>query len=157
MVQLLAAEKGDAVLLKYQHAIEKEYAFWMEGEKKLSAENSAHRRVVRLPDGSILNRYWDDKDTPRPEAFLEDRELAEKAGGNPATVYRHIRAAAESGWDFSSRWFKDGNDMATIQTTNLFARGFKLPLAVYGTDTVTDLFNDQSRTTAYTSIRAKNK
>ena len=119
MVQLLAAEKGDAVLLKYQHAIEKEYAFWMEGEKKLSAENSAHRRVVRLPDGSILNRYWDDKDTPRPEAFLEDRELAEKAGGNPATVYRHIRAAAESGWDFSSRWFKDGNDMATIQTTNL--------------------------------------
>ena len=119
MVQLLAAIKGEAILLKYQDAIEKEYAFWMDGEKKLSAEAPAHRRTVLLPDGSILNRYWDDKDTPRPEAFMEDCELAEKAGGNPALVYRHIRAAAESGWDFSSRWFKDGNNMATIQTTDL--------------------------------------
>jgi alpha,alpha-trehalase len=34
-------------------------------------------------------------------------------------VYRHIRAAAESGWDFSSRWFRDGKDMATVQTTDI--------------------------------------
>jgi alpha,alpha-trehalase len=34
-------------------------------------------------------------------------------------VYRHIRAAAESGWDFSCRWFADGQTMQTIRTTDL--------------------------------------
>ena len=32
---------------------------------------------------------------------------------------RNLRSAAESGWDFSSRWFKDGKTLKTIQTTNL--------------------------------------
>ena len=27
--------------------------------------------------------------------------------------------AAESGWDFSSRWFKNKNDFATIHTTDI--------------------------------------
>jgi alpha,alpha-trehalase len=34
-------------------------------------------------------------------------------------MYRHIRAAAESGWDFSSRWFGDESDFATIHTTDI--------------------------------------
>lgn len=119
MVQLLADIKGDAVLFHYRPQLEKEYAFWMEGENTLSAENPTHRRVVRLSDGSILNRYWDDRDTPRPEAYIEDVELAQHSGRDSATVYRHIRAAAESGWDFSSRWFADGQHMKTIQTTDL--------------------------------------
>jgi len=34
-------------------------------------------------------------------------------------LYRHLRAAAESGWDFSSRWFKDENMFATIHTTEI--------------------------------------
>ena len=33
---------------------------------------TAHRRVVRLPDGALLNRYWDDRDTPREESWRED-------------------------------------------------------------------------------------
>ena len=80
MVTLLAEEKGSPILLKYRHQLEREYAFWMEGEEKLSTANTSHRRVVYLPDGSILNRYWDDNDTPRPEAFIEDCALAKKAG-----------------------------------------------------------------------------
>lgn len=119
MVQLLASIKGEDVLLRYRPQLEKEYAFWMEGENALHADNNTHRRVVRLPDGSILNRYWDDRDTPRPEAYIEDVHLAERSGRDTATVYRHIRAAAESGWDFSSRWFADGQNMESIQTTDL--------------------------------------
>ena len=34
-------------------------------------------------------------------------------------VYRDLRAAAESGWDFSSRWLTDDKDLATIRTTAL--------------------------------------
>jgi alpha,alpha-trehalase len=34
-------------------------------------------------------------------------------------VYRNLRAAAESGWDFSSRWLADGKTLATIRTTEI--------------------------------------
>jgi len=119
MIALLAEEHGEMVFLKYRSQLEKEYAYWMEGEKNLTATDNAHRHVVQLPDGSILNRYWDDNDSPRPEAYAEDIQMAQKASGKAGIVYSHIRAAAESGWDFSSRWFKDGQQMETIQTTHL--------------------------------------
>jgi alpha,alpha-trehalase len=34
-------------------------------------------------------------------------------------VYRDIRAAAESGWDFGSRWFADGRTRGSIATTEI--------------------------------------
>jgi alpha,alpha-trehalase len=34
-------------------------------------------------------------------------------------VFRDIRAAAESGWDFGSRWFSDGRNRTTIDTTEI--------------------------------------
>ena len=115
MVTLLSEADGDAVLNKYRPQLEKEYAFWMEGE----LGPGAHRHLVKMPDGVAMNRYWDDYDTPRPEAYTEDMELSAQSGRAPDTVCRHIRAAAESGWDFSCRWFADGQHMTTIQTTDL--------------------------------------
>ncbi|PRY16469.1 alpha,alpha-trehalase [Pontibacter ummariensis] len=119
MLQILAQQKGKEVLKTYAPALRKEYAFWMDGAEQVSAANPTHRRVVRLPDGSILNRYWDDQPEPRPESYREDVELAEASGRKPEDVYRNIRAAAESGWDFSSRWFADEENLSTIQTTDL--------------------------------------
>lgn len=119
MLRVLAQEKGKDVLIKYAPALQKEYDFWMEGASQLSAANLAHRRVVRITDGSILNRYWDDNPTPRPESYREDVETARQSGREPEEVYRNIRAAAESGWDFSSRWFADGENLSTIHTTDI--------------------------------------
>ncbi|RDV10363.1 alpha,alpha-trehalase TreF [Pontibacter diazotrophicus] len=119
MLRVLAQQKGKEILTNYAPALKKEYDFWMEGANTLNAANPAHRRVVRLPDGSILNRYWDDKPEPRPESYLEDVHLAQESGRNPEELYRHIRAAAESGWDFSSRWFSDANSLGTIHTTDI--------------------------------------
>jgi alpha,alpha-trehalase len=119
MTELLASIKGDVVLLQYSGEIEKEYAFWMNGSKELSKENNAIKRVVLLKDGSVLNRYFDDLTSPRPEAFLEDMHLTKISSQQPENLFRNIRAAAESGWDFSSRWFKDEKNMHTIQTTDL--------------------------------------
>jgi len=75
--------------------------------------------VVRLPDGSILNRYYDDCPDPRPESYVEDVAMARFSPQAPEELYRHIRAGAESGWDFSSRWFADGQTMETIHTCDL--------------------------------------
>jgi alpha,alpha-trehalase len=119
MVQLLAGIKGEQVYKQYLDALETEYRFWMDGESHLSEHHPVYRRLVRLPDGAILNRYWDDEPSPRPEAFAEDTHLASLASTPPETTYRHIRAAAESGWDFSSRWFADGIHMHTIHTCDI--------------------------------------
>lgn len=119
MVELLAQHKGEKIYAQYLPSLVKEYEFWMSGASQLTAAAPAHRRVVRMADGSVLNRYWDDIAAPRPESFKEDYELAEGAGANKAELYRHVRAAAESGWDFSSRWFKNPADMKTIHTTDI--------------------------------------
>lgn len=96
-----------------------EYDFWMTGADCARRERVC-LRVVRMPDGNLLNRYWDDRDSPRDEAFAEDRATARTASSRqPGQVYRHLRAAAESGWDFSSRWLADGRTLATIRTTDI--------------------------------------
>ena len=100
-------------------ALRAEHAFWMKGETCL-ARQLACLRVVRMPDGSVLNRHYDDRDTPRDESYAEDVETAAKAGPRPATeTQRDLRAGAESGWDFSSRWLRDPQSLATIHTTDI--------------------------------------
>lgn len=118
MVKLLSATQKSA-LVEYLPQLEKEYQFWMRGAEALSEEITSQLRVVKLPDGSMLNRYWDENNTPRPEAYKEDAELAHQSTHQPEVLYRHLRAAAESGWDFSSRWFKKVNSFGSIHTTEI--------------------------------------
>jgi len=73
-----------------------------------------------MPDKSLLNRYYDNKMSPRPESLREDIETAKKSGRKDSDrMYLHLRAAAESGWDFSSRWFMDPADIRTIHTADI--------------------------------------
>lgn len=104
--------------LKYLPAVQAEYDFWMDGAENLTPNNPEGKRVI-LYQGFILNRYWDNFDTPRPESYREDIELAEELPeAERGKLYRNLRAAAESGWDFSSRWF-EGEEFSTIRTTDL--------------------------------------
>ena len=116
MVELIAARDGDAVLSRYLPELEAEYAYWMDGAATL-APGAAFRHVVWLPDGVLLNRYWDDRAAPRDESYREDVETAASANRPAEEVYRDLRAGAETGWDFSSRWLADGKTLATIRTT----------------------------------------
>jgi alpha,alpha-trehalase len=118
MVGLLSKNDADEAYARYLPQLRREYAFWMEGAARLRAGN-AHRHVVAMRNGAILNRYWDDLDTPRDEAWREDVELARQSGRPAAQLFRDIRAAAESGWDFGSRWFEDGQTRASIDTTQI--------------------------------------
>ncbi|AGN83752.1 alpha,alpha-trehalase [Enterobacter sp. R4-368] len=119
MVELLATHDGDEALKTWLPQMEKEYQYWMEGADTLQP-GQANKRVVKLSDGSILNRYWDDRDTPRPESWLDDVTTAKNNPNRPATeIYRDLRSAAASGWDFSSRWMDDPNQLGTIRTTSI--------------------------------------
>jgi alpha,alpha-trehalase len=96
-----------------------EYRFWTKGKRQLDKyENRAYARVVQMKNGTILNRYYDNKTTPRPESLREDLETAGTAEAKER-LYLHLRAGAESGWDFSSRWFAEANDIRTIQTVDI--------------------------------------
>lgn len=119
MVRLFMQKKGKSILVRYLPYLLAEYSFWMKGVKDLSTTNTASRRVVLMPDGSVLNRYYDNKRTPRPEMYRDDVDTALMSNRPASKVYLDIRAAAESGWDFSSRWFKDGENLTSIHTTDL--------------------------------------
>lgn len=120
MVMLLAETEGEEKAAGYLEALQKEYAFWMDGSDQPDATHKAFRRVVEVEPGILLNRYWDDFDTPRPESYAEDYTLAQgfPEGERPA-LYRNLRATAESGWDFSSRWLTDGRSLDSIATTDI--------------------------------------
>lgn len=107
MVRLLAEERGDKVLGKYLPAMEKEYAFWMR-----------EPRLVESGSGP-MNRYYDEAERPRAEMYSDDAELIEDQGEAGRRTLLDIRAACESGWDFSSRWFRDPNRLDTIHTTDI--------------------------------------
>lgn len=120
--------------------LKKEYAFWMQGankpcsdgdkalsgsDKTLSENRREHvktraeLRTVTMPCGAVLNRYFDPEPTPRPESYREDIETAKNINVDKSAFYQHIRAACESGWDFSSRWLENPQQLESIRTTEI--------------------------------------
>ncbi len=125
MVELLLAQNAfiedkPDFLVQCVAAMENEYAFWMSDVDLLTAQHPSSKRVVRMDNGCILNRYWDSSPLPRAESYREDIEAAINLPYEQrADYYRNIRAACESGWDFSARWLDDPNDLLTIKTTQI--------------------------------------
>jgi len=122
MVALYARATDTTKALPYLNALEAEHAFWMKGAERLApGSGQAYRRVVRLREGGpLLNRYWDDLPEPRPEAYRPDYELAQTLPeARRESFYRNVKATAESGLDFSSRWMRDPKDLRTLETTDL--------------------------------------
>lgn len=83
---------------KHLHTMEAEFEYWLTNH------------TVNIPvDGNnyTLAVYGDRSWGPRPESYSEDVEIAEmwKEDEKKQAFYSELKAAAESGWDFSSRWF----------------------------------------------------
>jgi len=93
----------------------KEHDFWMEQRSVLIEYNNKLY---------TMNRYNVSTDQPRPESFKEDLETMEKAGhhndkSKQTEIYSNLASAAESGWDFSSRWLKESHKLETIVTRDI--------------------------------------
>jgi len=122
MVELLANKKGRrTTIVSYLPYLLAEHRFWTKSDFTFRLRALPEfRRVVRMPDGEILNRYFDDKQTPRPESYKEDVDATQSTDADRIRqVYVDLRAAAESGWDFSSRWLKNPQDITTIHTSDI--------------------------------------
>ncbi len=117
MVSALAREDSK-ILPHYLSALQKEYDFFM-AHDSISGDFEASQHVVQLPKG-VLNRYYDKASVPRPEAYKEDTHLASEVNqGDRAALYQDLRSAAESGWDFSSRWYTTPGEFSTTKTTHI--------------------------------------
>lgn len=105
MVQDYGRAMGDlaAAYARYLPAMQREYRYFCDGP------HNHHG----------LARYWDAASGPRIEMYGTDLEAQHK--GVPAGYFRNLRAACESGWDFSARWLRDPQDLTTIRTTDLWA------------------------------------
>ncbi len=109
MIDLLKSYDVD-LASKYIPSIEQEYNYWSDN----SSINTNY--TVSLGDYR-LTRYDDRVNEPRDESYIEDIELYEQSNNN--SLYKHLRAACESGWDFSSRWMDDPFDLGTIKTNEI--------------------------------------
>ena len=90
--------------------LEKEYKFWCGDEGK----NISSNHSIEISKGKYLNRYFDSEEIPREESYFEDMQTARNLSAEEKNnLYKNIRAACESGWDFSSRWFKDEKSLTT--------------------------------------------
>jgi alpha,alpha-trehalase len=92
--------------------LQKEYNWWMSEENDHFLELSDPLSPATLYP---FNVYHSNETTPRPESYLADLETAEvdidsleweTISSSQAELYRNIRTGAETGWDFSSRWFQ---------------------------------------------------
>ncbi len=117
MVDLLAEEKGDEVYKSYLPFLVKEYKFWMQGAD-LVEQGLAQKHVVTV-NGQTVNRYYDNDPTPRQEMFHHDTELVKHSSRNEEEFFHDMRAACESGWDFSCRWFETKTDLNSISTSKI--------------------------------------
>ncbi|CAJ0957592.1 unnamed protein product, partial [Mesorhabditis belari] len=107
-----AATLDLALVKEVLPSIEKELAFW---KNNRSAE-------VNIEGKSYdMLQYRTPSNVPRPESFREDVAIASQFHelSRKRQFWQDIASAAESGWDFSSRWFADSQNLSSIETTNI--------------------------------------
>ena len=73
------SDDPDAGWARRLPALKREYAWWMQGARGLRP-GQASGHVVALPDGSILNRYWDFRAAPRDESVPRGRPARRRRG-----------------------------------------------------------------------------
>ena len=119
MVTLIAENGGGpATLVTYLPELVGEWNYWMSGSGAL-APGQAAGSAVRLADGTLLNRYYDSRQAPRDESYLDDVQTAEMSSIAAPVLWQNLRATAAAGWDFSSRWLADGKTLATDRALDI--------------------------------------
>ncbi|WCJ26572.1 Trehalase [Euphorbia peplus] len=92
----------------------KEHQFW---------NSEVHKVIIKDAQGHnhTLNRYYAMWNKPRPESFIMDQNSSSKLSNSSEKqkFYRNVASAAESGWDFSTRWMRNSSEFTTLATTSV--------------------------------------
>ncbi|XP_043698418.1 probable trehalase [Telopea speciosissima] len=92
----------------------KEHRFWNTGIHKVTIQDAQ-------ACNHTLSRYYAMWNKTRPESSTSDKESASKFlhDSEKQQLYRQLATAAESGWDFSTRWMRNTSDLTTLVTTSI--------------------------------------
>jgi len=119
MMDLLYQWEGANVSFIKQHSeflyiLKADYLWWME------------QQAITLEDGYTVNLYFVESNEPRPEGYVEDMALVHHLKNQSSIARKRafsaVRAGAEAGWDFSSRWCTlhfCATDLSNIDTLNI--------------------------------------
>uniref|UniRef100_A0AC35GXD5 Trehalase n=1 Tax=Panagrolaimus sp. PS1159 TaxID=55785 RepID=A0AC35GXD5_9BILA len=112
--EIYEATKNATFVKEMLPFMEKEFNYWQESHTYSIKMGRKLYTVYRWRAGS---------NTPRPESYKEDLTTAAAANAtdkeSQQRIYRDLASAAESGQDFSTRWFADKNSIHTVETTNI--------------------------------------
>ncbi|KAI9598866.1 glycoside hydrolase [Syncephalis fuscata] len=113
MVRLYFDATNDTEFLrKALPALKKEHNFWM--HNRTVTVSAPGKPNARLAVYSVTN------DQPRPESWREDKEMGAKLPeSSRASYFANMASGAESGWDYSTRWFADGHSLPSIATNQV--------------------------------------
>lgn len=117
MVASYFAATGDVAWLeRHIGTVEKELQYWLD-KKKVTVEVNGKNYV--------LLRYLADRGEkgPRPESYYEDykNSLNLQDAEKRQDFFTEMKSAAESGWDFSSRWFVTAHSEVIGNLTDVHA------------------------------------
>lgn len=90
--------------------LEKEFEYW-QNEKTVNVRKNG--KTYKMAHYVVNSRG------PRPESYKEDYQLAQQVPEQKrGALYNNLKAAAESGWDFSYRWSIGTNKGAKLSLVN---------------------------------------
>ncbi|CAK9876863.1 unnamed protein product [Sphagnum jensenii] len=112
MVRAVYSESADLTLVEQAlPVLFKEHNFWTTEPHEVVIQDSQKNK-------HRLSRYYANWNSPRPESCTIDKAIAKGLSKRQqAELYHNIATAAESGWDFSSRWMEDHQNLITLRTS----------------------------------------
>ncbi len=120
MLKSYGKKHGLSTVSQYAKHLETEYVYWMDGFEEVPEGPYVGKHLIVLENGVYFNRYYGEKDIARAEAFGKETRWAQGFTGEKRNqFFRHLRTVCESGWDFSSRWYKNGMHKSTIEAMDL--------------------------------------
>ncbi|CAL2044802.1 unnamed protein product [Caenorhabditis brenneri] len=110
--ELYEATNDKAFIAELLPTLLKELNFWNEKRMATVTLNGKQYQVYQ---------YKTPSNVPRPESYRVDTTNSAKLanGMDKQQFYQDLASAAESGWDFSTRWFSDYKSLTTIETTKV--------------------------------------
>ncbi|TEB39969.1 glycoside hydrolase family 37 protein [Coprinellus micaceus] len=149
------AVSGDrSILTRALPLAEKELTWWSDN-RSLSVRSPFTNQTHKVYHYSVNNS------APRPESYLTDYTTANDPNlpslndTQKAALYAELASGAESGWDYTVRWFNPGADHTTLRNLNVRnAIAVDLNSIIYGAHlALRDLYSSSqsSRRNAHTA------
>lgn len=139
IAQYLPPLNATAFVAEAFHICQLEHSWWMQTEGL-----RPHAIYVSNNEDSeemvLLSRYASDQTMPRPESWSEDLATVAAAGFSDSgsegakNLFGELAASAESGYDFSSRFFANGVSLATCDTSQVIPVDLQAMLLVMEND-----------------------